>query len=179
MLIASYELEVETSTHSMDEFEYEAIARLSVDISPALPYLNATLSRGVYLPDSPVLSWRQEGHNIGFWPDRIAVDHLESREQVEEVVEGLVKLVNGIWDKRDEIEPDTTTHERLQPLELHGLLPRTNCKVCGESTCFSFALKLAAGQVQLEQCTPLYEDADFSEQRGRLESLLATKWPTL
>ena len=179
MLIETYDLEVEMSMHSMEEFEYEAIARLKVDIRGVLPYLNATLSRGIYLPDEPVLSWRHEGHNIGFWHDRIAVDHLDSREQVEEVVGRLVKMVNEIWEKRDRIEPDATTHERLQPLEILRSLPRTNCKACGESTCFSFALKLAAGQTQLEQCTPLYDDPAFEEQKGRLDALLAAKWPTL
>ena len=179
MLIETYELEVETSTHSMDEFEYEVVARLAVDIRPVLPYLNATLSRGIYLPDEPVLSWRNEGSNIGFWPDRIAVDHLESRQQLQKVVEQLVKLVNDVWERRDQIEPDHTTHERLQPLELLRALPRTNCKTCGESTCFNFALKLAAGQIQLDQCAPLYDDAALEKQRGQLESLLSTKWPTL
>ncbi|MBT4503555.1 MAG: hypothetical protein HOC74_37840 [Gemmatimonadetes bacterium] len=179
MLIENWELEIETSTHSMDEFEYEVVARLEVDLGQVLPYLNATLSRGIYLPDEPVLSWRNEGHNIGFWPDRIAVDHLDSREQVDEAVGHLVKLVNDVWEKRDQIEPDHTTHERLQPLELLRSLPRTNCKICGESTCFNFALKLAAGQVNLEQCTPLYEDRDLAEERAQLESVLTTKWPTL
>lgn len=179
MLIETYELDVETSTHSMEEFEYEAVVRLKVDIRGVLPYLNATLSRGIYLPDEPVLSWRHEGHNIGFWSDRIAVNHMDSRAQVDEVVERLVKMVNEIWEKRDRIEPDTTTHERLQPLEIFRSLPRTNCKVCGESTCFNFALKLAAGQVQLEQCTPLYDDPAFEEQKSRLDALLSAKWPTL
>jgi ArsR family metal-binding transcriptional regulator len=179
MLIESYELDVETSDHSTEEFEYEAIARLSVDISEALPYLNATLGRGIYLPDGPVLSWRHEGHNIGFWPDRIAVDHVDSREQVKEVVDHLVKLVNDVWEKRDQIEPDTTTHERLQPLEILKLLPKTNCKICGESTCFNFAIKLAAAETQLEKCTPLYDEEAYEEQRGQLGNLLATKWPTL
>lgn len=179
MLIGSYELEVEVSTHSVEEFEFEAVAHLDVDIGPALPYLNATLSRGIYLPNKPALSWRHEGRNIGFWPDRIAVDHLESREQVVEVVEQLVNLVNEVWEKREDIEPDTTTHKPLQPLELRRLLPQTNCRVCGENTCFNFALKLAAGQVELSACTPLYDEPALDGKRAQLESLLATRWPVL
>ena len=175
MLIESYNLEVETSTHSVEEFEYEAIAHLDVDLTPVLPYLNATLSRGTYLQDGPVLSWRHEGHNIGFWPDRIAVDHLESREEVEEEVKYLVKMVNEVWEKRDQIEPNTTTREHLQPLVLLRSLPRTNCKACGESTCFNFALKLAVEQVQLAQCAPLYDDPAHGELRDQLESMLAGK----
>jgi ArsR family metal-binding transcriptional regulator len=144
-----------------------------------LPYLNATLGRGIYLPDKPALSWRHEGRNIGFWPNRIAVENLESRDQAREVVDRLVSLVNQAWDKRDEIEPDTTTHKQLRPLELRQLLPQTNCKACGEATCFNFALKLAAGQVELAGCTPLYDEPDLANQRAQLESLLVTKWPTL
>lgn len=179
MLIETFELEVETSTHSVDEFEHEVIVRLDVDLSPVLPYLNATLTRGVYMPEEPVLSWRYELHNIGFWSDRIAADHLDSHEQVDEVVEYLVKLVNEAWEKRDQIEPDHTTHERLQPLELLRSLPKTNCKACGDSTCFNFAIKLAAGQARLEQCAPLYDDSELASQKDQLEALLETKWPTL
>jgi ArsR family metal-binding transcriptional regulator len=179
MLIESYEMEVRVSTHSAEEFEYEAVAHLDVDISPVLPYLNATLPRGIYVPERPSLAWRHDEHNIGFWSDRIACDDLESREQAKEMIDQLVDLVNRTWDKRDELEPDHTTHERLKPLELYQLLPRTNCKVCGEDTCFNFALKLVTAQGELERCTPLYEGAAFEKQRGQLEALLASKWPAL
>jgi ArsR family metal-binding transcriptional regulator len=175
MLIESYSLEVDVSKHSAEEFEYEAIARLEVDISRVLPYLNAKLTNGTYFSDGPVFSWRQDSHNIGFWPDRIAVDHLDTREQAEEMIEKLVKLVNDVWNKRAEIEPDTRTRENLQPLELYRLLPRTNCKACGESTCFNFALKLAAGQLALRQCEPLYAEDQYESQRMQLETLIATK----
>ena len=179
MLIESYELKIRIATHSAEHFEYEAIAHLDADISPVLPYLNATLSRGLYLPDKPVLSWRHEGHSIGFWPERIAADDLESREEAKEMIEYLVGLVNETWNRREQLEPDTRTHERLQPLEIYQLLPKTNCKECGEDRCFSFALKLVTGQVEVQSCRPLYEETAYEGQRTRLETLLASKWPAL
>jgi ArsR family metal-binding transcriptional regulator len=180
MLIESYNIEIEISTHSMEHLEFEAFVHFDVDISPVLPYLNTVLSSGIYLPDTPALSWRYDGHNIGFWPHRIALGDLATREEAEELATRLVKLVNHTWEKRDEIDPDPTTHKRLQPLELYQLLPQTNCKACGEPTCFSFALKLVAGQATLEACTPLYDPATaatYSAQRTQLGSLLASKWP--
>ena len=179
MLIESYELEIAISTHDTQDFEYEAIAHLETDIREALPYLNATLSRGIYKPGRPSLAWHKDGHNITFWSGRIAADGLESREQVKEVIDSLVELVNETWERRDEIEPDATTHERRQPLELYRLLPQTNCKRCGEETCFAFALKLAAGQVDPDGCTPMYEGEPHAGPRAQLEALLARKWPTL
>ena len=179
MLIESYELEIAISTHDTEEFEYEAIAHLEVDIREVLPYLNATLSRGIYKPGRPSLGWHKDGHNIAFWPDRIAADDLESREQAKEFISWLVDLVNQTWERRGEIEPDTTTHDRRQPLELYRLLPLTNCKQCGEETCFAFSLKLAAGQVDVGGCPPLDQEQAYAGQRTQLEALLATKWPTL
>jgi ArsR family metal-binding transcriptional regulator len=179
MLIETYDLEIEVSKHSAEEFEYEAIARLPVDIAPVLPYLNATLKSGFYLPDGPAFSWRKDDHKIGIWPDRIGIDHLETREQASEKMVELVKLINDVWEKRAEIEPDNTMHENLQPLELFRLLPKTNCKECGESSCFNFALKLAAGQTELEKCKPLYAEDQYKDQRTELESLVATKRPLL
>jgi ArsR family metal-binding transcriptional regulator len=103
MLIESCDLDIEVSTQSADHVEYEVIAHLDVDISPVLPYLNATLSRAIYLPDKPALSWRRGECNIGFWPNRIAIDHLHSREEVEQMVERLVNLVNETWERRDQL----------------------------------------------------------------------------
>jgi len=107
------------------------------------------------------------------------VDHIESREQVEVVLGRLVDLVNRIWDSRSAIEPDHSTHKQLQPLELFRLLPRTNCRLCGESTCFNFALKLVAAQTDLAACQPLAQDKDFEANRQQLEKLVATRWPAL
>lgn len=175
MLIETYDLVIEVSNHSVEEFEYEAIAHLSVDISSALPYLNATQRSGIYIPEVPAFSWRLDAHKVGFWPDRIAADNLQSREQAKEVIDRLVKLVNDTWEKRGELKPDTTQHENLQPLELFRLLPRTNCKQCGEASCFNFALKLAAGQAELSWCKPLFSERGYDGQRAQLESLLETK----
>ena len=179
MLIETYDVRVEISTHSAERFEYEAIADLDADISAVLPYLNVSLGRAIYLPDKPALSWRHEGRNIGFWPRRIAVDHFKSRDQVAAVMERLVDMVNRLWESRDTIEPDHNTHKQLQPLALLRLLPLTNCRVCGEETCFNFALKLVAAKAEPEACTPLRREPHLRANQQWLEELLATHWPAL
>ena len=44
---------------------------------------------------------------------------------------------------------------KLNVMELVKLLPRTNCKECGEVTCMAFAAKLAKGDARIEACRPL------------------------
>jgi acetyl-CoA decarbonylase/synthase complex subunit gamma len=40
----------------------------------------------------------------------------------------------------------------LTGIEIYKMLPQTNCKDCGVPTCLAFAMKLAAGQAQLDAC---------------------------
>lgn len=46
----------------------------------------------------------------------------------------------------------------LTGLEIYKLLPRTNCKECGQPTCLAFAMQLAAGKAALDKC-PHVSDA--------------------
>jgi acetyl-CoA decarbonylase/synthase complex subunit gamma len=43
----------------------------------------------------------------------------------------------------------------LSPIDVYKLLPRTNCKECGEENCMAFATKLVNREVSLEKCPPL------------------------
>lgn len=43
----------------------------------------------------------------------------------------------------------------LSPIDVYKLLPRTNCKVCGEENCIAFAAKLVNRETTIEKCPPL------------------------
>jgi acetyl-CoA decarbonylase/synthase complex subunit gamma len=45
--------------------------------------------------------------------------------------------------------------KELSPIDVYKLLPKTNCKECGEENCMAFATKIVNREVQLDQCTPL------------------------
>ena len=47
----------------------------------------------------------------------------------------------------------------LTGIEIFKLLPKTNCKECGEPTCLAFAMKLAAGKAELTACPYVSEEA--------------------
>ena len=47
----------------------------------------------------------------------------------------------------------------LTGIEIFKLLPKTNCKECGEPTCLAFAMKLAAGKAELGLCPHVSEEA--------------------
>ena len=178
MLIKEYDLEVTTIPCDPGSEVFAAIAHLNVDIGPTLPYLNRVLRGAVYNHQAPSLSWRKGGRNIAFWPYKIAIGHLEDRAEAQKMAQGLVGLVNRTWARREEIEPDYEMHKRPGPLEIYKLLPRTNCKACGQPTCFIFATKLVMGHVRLEDCTPLQEP-QYAGQQAQLAELLAVDMPAI
>lgn len=47
----------------------------------------------------------------------------------------------------------------LTGIQIFKLLPKTNCKECGEPTCLAFAMKLAAGKTELSKCPYVSEEA--------------------
>ena len=45
--------------------------------------------------------------------------------------------------------------KELSPIDVYMLLPKTNCKECGEENCMAFATKLVNREVSIDQCPPL------------------------
>ncbi len=172
MLITGYDLELFTPPCAPGAETWSAIARLTVDISEALPYLNATLPGAAYHRAARALIWKEGGRSIAFHPYKIAAANLADRAEAEQVIRELVKTVNATWNQRAEIEPDFDLRQRPAPLAVFKLLPQTNCKQCGQPTCFTFALKLAAGQQQPTDCPPLLQP-EHANRLAQLQALVS------
>jgi ArsR family metal-binding transcriptional regulator len=177
-LIEKYDLEVFTPPCEPGAERFSAIARLTTDVRAVLPYLNATLRGAVYNPGAPALTWKKAGHNIAFHPYQIAVSNVPDRDAAVQEIEGLIKVVNRTWERRAEIEPSYQVRRRPGMMEVYKLLPRTNCKACGDVSCFVFANKLVAGQVRWEDC-PVLSETQYAEQQVQLADVLAVDLPAI
>jgi acetyl-CoA decarbonylase/synthase complex subunit gamma len=62
--------------------------------------------------------------------------------------------------------------KQLSPIDVYMLLPRTNCKECGEANCMAFAAKLVNREVALERCPPLLKKEN-EESYKKLQEMLA------
>ncbi|MCL4489295.1 MAG: hypothetical protein M1570_14360 [Chloroflexi bacterium] len=80
-------------------------------------------------------------------------------------------MLNQAWDTRDEITPRDEERRTPRPLDVWELLPRTNCRACGEATCMAFAFALLQARRQSDECAPLMQ-ADALDQRESLRGLL-------
>ncbi len=48
-----------------------------------------------------------------------------------------------------------TNIREISPIDVYMLLPKTNCKECGEENCMAFATKLVNRELRLQSCPPL------------------------
>ena len=47
----------------------------------------------------------------------------------------------------------------LTAIDIYKLLPKTNCRECGQPTCLAFAMQVAAGKASIDLCPPASEEA--------------------
>lgn len=168
-LIEGYTLEVYTPPCDPSTQSFAAIAHFGADIGEVLPLLNACLTGAVYYPHATALTWRKGRLAVSFHASDISIANVEDREDAARELDELVELVNDVWSRRDQITPDFAVHQRPIPLDIYRLLPRTNCQRCGEPTCFTFALKLAARQRAPEECPTLLERT-FAESLSEIRA---------
>ena len=167
MLLQSYHLDLFAPPCDPGAERWSAKAALDDDIGDALPYLNATIKRAIYNHAALALTWRMGGHTIAVRPREIAISNLLDKDAAAIEMKRMVDLINRTWERRAEITPSIEMRQRLKPIEVYKLLPATNCKECGQPTCFTFALRITAGEAEPEQCTPLFT-GPYREKRAQL-----------
>ncbi|MGC8998938.1 MAG: (Fe-S)-binding protein [Candidatus Bathyarchaeia archaeon] len=97
----------------------------------------------------------------------------------EEIALRLLEKLKVVLDKAYEYyerhgSPDPKLLEakqKLNPIEIYRLLPKINCKECGEQGCFPFAVKLANGEKTLQECTQI-QQPKYTVNREQLEKMI-------
>jgi ArsR family metal-binding transcriptional regulator len=170
-VIETYQIRVTSPACEPGSERISVFASVEEDISDVLPYLNAVWPEAIYDHANQVLTGRHGGHAIAIRPHEVAISDALDRDDAERLVAELVAEINDIWARRGETVPRLETRRRPVAMDIFKLLPRTNCKVCGQRSCFTFALQLAAGDADLAACAPLDTSA-YDAQRQTLRHLL-------
>lgn len=167
MLLTGYVKDISLPVCNSSFQSLHCIAHLNEDISEVLPYLNAELGGYQYTKDPPSVTFKTNGRLITVHSRKIAINALESSEQADKILEWLKKEINDIWERRNEIEPSYKRAASPTLLDILKLLPRTNCKKCGQPTCLVLATQMMEGGKGPEHCPPLNE-----AERQKLEDYL-------
>jgi len=170
MLIDDYEIELSTPACDLESPVYMAKVSLASDIGEVLPYVNATVEKGEFVPGIPVLVWKDGGRKYALRSREIAISSIADKDEAGALVATLVDRINAIWENRSSLEPSSESWEKPKVLDLLKLLPGTNCRECGVPTCMAYAAKLADGKMRLKDC-PRLDDEDCAEQLSCLQDM--------
>ncbi|HEY5527367.1 MAG TPA: (Fe-S)-binding protein [Candidatus Anoxymicrobiaceae bacterium] len=158
MLIEHYDVEVTTPECDLESPIYMGKVKIPADISEALPYVNASVEKGEFLPGVPALVFRDEGRKYALRPHEILMSNITDKPEAGQLAQRMVDKINRIWEDRENIEPSFASWEKPKVLDILRLLPGTNCKECGVPTCMAYAAKLSEGKAMLEECPVLSEE---------------------
>lgn len=137
-----------------------------------IPYLAALPGVIAYNPKSLTLTFRRQPGFLTLYPDKAYITQVKDAEEGLEILDALKEAINATWEHRAELIAVTTARRAPRHLDIYGLLPQTNCKKCGETTCLAFAVLLIQQKRSLDECLPLQQDPAFSDRRATLEAML-------
>jgi ArsR family metal-binding transcriptional regulator len=149
------------------------VGKPSRPLDQVLPYM-ATLPGVIsWNPQALTLTFRRQPGFLTLSPDQVHIIRVTDLQEGLDLLEALKDAINTVWEKREELVAVTTRRSAPHHLDIWGLLPRSNCKQCGEATCLAFAVALIQGNRSLEECLSLQTEAHFAVQRSALFSMLS------
>ena len=138
-----------------DRIKY--MAKIDRPLRDILPTLFLSLPNSRLTKNPRILSFTVKQHNIMLGENGyLAVTYVKDQEEVKYINEKIIELINiGIMYNLTnliDIEPMVKKKRKLTPMGLYELFPKTNCRECGEETCFNYVAKIFSGEKSYDKC---------------------------
>jgi ArsR family metal-binding transcriptional regulator len=148
------------------------IGKPARSLEEIIPYLATLPGVIAYNPETLTLTFRRQPGFLTLYPDKAYITQVKDVDAGLEVLDALKEAINTTWEHRHELTAVTIGRRAPRHLDIWELLPRTNCKQCGEATCLAFAVSIIQQQRSLDECIPLQLDPAFTDRRATLEAML-------
>jgi len=157
-----------------------ASIKLHDTISRLFPYINATLENARWMAQPDCIQFTRDEIQYTLFPDEAVGLPFSSKGQALWYINDLVAFLNDLYARRETVTPD---YKKAAPpvsaIDIYRLLPGTNCKTCGFTTCMAFAAALSRHTAAPQQCPdlspPLYQSATYPvfDGDGKLQSTIS------
>jgi ArsR family metal-binding transcriptional regulator len=139
-----------------DVSKFRIIARLEPQLGDALKLLEPLFPRARYSERIGALIIQKGNVLITLYSNgNVTMTMISSEAEARTVLEGLKEIINKAISSG--ITPAAREKIKVDHAEVYKYLPKTDCKICGEQSCYAFAIRLVGGETALEKCTPLLE----------------------
>lgn len=157
-----------------------ASVKLRDNISRLFPYVNATFENARWISKPDCVQFTREEIQCTLFPDEVVVMPFSSKGQALWYINDLVAFLNDLYARREAVTPDyKRAAQPVSAIDLYRLLPGTNCKTCGYTSCMAFAAALSRHTAAPQQCpdisSPLYQSATYPvfDENGKLQSTIS------
>ncbi len=151
-------------------------AQADKPLGDVLPILYLAIPNAKYSEKLGALSYVYQQHLITIFANgRITMTYVKDRNEADQLIEEARRLINrAIIHLKTHGKPNpeaVQAKKELTPTKIYELLPKTNCKMCGEQSCFTFAAKLLNGEKTLGDCPPL-DSKEYSNYKFQIERMM-------
>jgi ArsR family metal-binding transcriptional regulator len=141
-------------------------------LDEVLPYLATLPGIIAWNPEALTLTFRRPHGFMTLYSDKVYITQVVDTAEGLELFDALKEAVNAVWERRAELVAVTAKKRAPRHLDIWELLPRTNCRQCGEATCLAFAVAVLQQKRPLTECLPLRSDSSFADRKATLEAML-------
>ena len=153
-----------------DASKFRTIARFEPPLGGALKLLEPLSPRARYSDKIGALIIQKGNILITIYgTGNVTMTMIKSDEEARETLDDLKKTINEAIEKG--VTPVPREKIKVDHAEIYKYLPKTDCRICGEQSCYAFAIKLVGSETALDKCTPLLE-ARYSTNLEHIRTLL-------
>jgi ArsR family metal-binding transcriptional regulator len=139
-----------------DKTRFRIIAKFSPPLGGALKLLEPLFPRARYSEKIGALIIQRGTILITIYSSgNVTMTMIKSEAEAKETLEDLKNTINEAIVKG--VTPVPREKVKVDHMEIYEYLPKTDCKICGEQSCYSFAIRLIGRETTLDKCTPLLE----------------------
>ncbi|MEM2911565.1 MAG: (Fe-S)-binding protein [Candidatus Bathyarchaeia archaeon] len=163
----------EISPCTADPERIKFLAQADKPLEDVLPILYLAIPNAKYSEKLGALNYTHQQHLITMFTNgRIGMTYVKDRSEAEQLVEEARKLINRAFIYlKTHGKPSSEiirAKKELTPVKIYDLLPKINCKMCGEQGCFAFATKLLNGEKTLRDCPPL-DSREYAAKKAQIK----------
>jgi DNA-binding CsgD family transcriptional regulator/ArsR family metal-binding transcriptional regulator len=123
-----------------------AYFRLKGDLRFLFPYINASITDTRYHDRPEYLQFFFEGIKCSLYPTELIAASFTDKPSALSFFDRFIDFVDDLNRRRDVIQPDYRRYSPPSVIDILKLLPKSNCRGCGYSTCIAFAAALRNGE---------------------------------
>ncbi len=152
-----------------DNTKFRIIARFEPPLGGALKLLEPLFPRARYSDKIGALIIQGNILVTIYAAGNATMTMIKSEEEARETLDDLKKTINEAIVKG--VTPVPREKVKVDHAEIYKYLPKTDCRICEEQSCYAFAIKLVGRETALDKCTPLLE-ARYGTNLEHIKTLL-------